>query len=88
MYNKSFDHLDTLDIEYKMVRNCPKYPMAQNGLWISSPKISERYFFVGHVLFGTDQANGNCYTLKVQNSLSFKVFFSSYVGGLLLDKDT
>ena len=40
-----------------MVRNCPKYPMVQNGLWISSPKISERYVFVAHVLFGTDQAN-------------------------------
>ena len=47
--------------------------MVKNGLWISSQKLSDRNFFVKHVLVGTDQTNANCYTFNVQNFLSVKV---------------
>ena len=62
----------------KIIQNGPKLSkvsnaMVQNGLWISSPTISKKYFFVGHVLLETDQANAICYTFNVQNFLSFKV---------------
>ena len=56
--------------------------MVQNGLWISSPKISERYVFVAHVLFGTDQANAIYVIYVVIDSIMNKISFHSKFAAL------
>ena len=70
----------------KIIQNGPKLSkvsnaMVQNGLWISSPTISKKYFFAGHVLLETDQANAICYTFnacaKFPFIQSWHVCFSS-----------